>query len=741
MLYELTGIDELVADLDLRNTVGPTGPDLEFYTFWGTVPDVAIGDRPSEQFKHAGTDADPKNVYANRQTGGLFMAPKRPGKYTMWTVAVDPGISKDSGYQSFDPEASDSWSLSTDAVVVARWDFAVEGNELSVALDPSGSRVTRPGVRYTDPVTFAGPFIAGESYRFAALMVDKNKTTVSTGTFDDITYTLSDDAPISFLVQARNGEVFGQFDEPGEYSFALQAQDASGARQVVEQMSFVVIEPPVFSLKLVDADQMRMHLGDDYVFPTSFHPRTPYKIAPRLIDRAGTTVSRGSVDQITFTLSDDAPPSFFVQAKSGTVFGTFDEARKYNFSLLARDASGQVAAVEDFVFDVVDKPVFGTSPDWNPEVEMTDMIRAKYQIGTTYDIPGPKREKYALFANPAGGEPLSTSYKLEFSPWSPGKFLVDTETGEMLAQPMLEGSYNTSLLAVDRSGATTVVRQWSYDVEKRPRFRISDSWNPSAAMTAGILPKYNLSQPYPIPGPQASVHFEDQTGSVSFSLGVVDAESGAAVEEPDGTYFVVSRTGKMSIQTEKTGRYTATLRVQDESGAQPLNVKIWDFEVLSPDTAELSYGPNNRGCGPGVSIDEIEFDQMFSCDCLSTKFEGDNCDITPPSPAAATATEPDDDGAAWVIPLVLVVVFLVMAIAAFALYKRQQYKLKVAVFDFKAECERMREAGDTEINSELVPREIKRGYVSKIDVLGAGAFGEVWKGMLDESKEKGGVPG
>ena len=127
-------------------------------------------------------------------------------------------------------------------VVVARWDFAVKGLEFSVALEDGLTRVTRPGVEYADP-TSRGPFIVGESYRFAAMKLDRTKTTVSKGTFPDITYTLSDDAPISFLVQARNGEVFGQFDRPGNYSFALQARDASGSKQDVEQMKFVIPNP------------------------------------------------------------------------------------------------------------------------------------------------------------------------------------------------------------------------------------------------------------------------------------------------------------------------------------------------------------------------------------------------------------------------------------------------------------------------------------------------------------------
>ena len=90
----------------------------------------------------------------------------------------------------------------------------------------------------------------------------------------------------------------------------------------------------------------------------------------------------------------------------------------------------------------------------------------------------------------------------------------------------------------------------------------------------------------------------------------------------------------------------------------------------------------------------------------------------------------------WIVPAVLVVVFFGIA-CSFARCKLQRHRLKMAPFDFRAECERLREAGYTDIDAEKVPREIKRSDVSKIGVLGAGAFGEVWKGMLDESREKG----
>ena len=108
------------------------------------------------------------------------------------------------------------------------------------------------------------------------------------------------------------------------------------------------------------------------------------------------------------------------------------------------------------------------------------------QQGSTYDIPGPARNKSELFINIFGGNPADVSYKLEFEPSSPGKFLVNTETGEMLAQPTITGDFSTTLVAVDKSGAEAVVKSWSYSVNPKPVFTTSPGWDPDNEMTETI---------------------------------------------------------------------------------------------------------------------------------------------------------------------------------------------------------------------------------------------------------------
>lgn len=749
-VYELEGPGDMILSTDLNNVA--TGVEnVEFHVYFGATDEIAIGDRPSDavrlpQRSPPWTKADPKNVFVNSNSGSVFMSPELLGNYTLWIVAVDQGARAQltaSGYTSFIDTSPGAWAYpALDTVVMARWDFAVDGQELSLAIIES-VRVKRHGVDYTDPGS-SDPFIVGESYRFAPLTLDENKTTVSIGTFAEISYTLSDDAPPSFLVQAKSGEIFGQFDQPGDVEFALQAQDRSGSKKDVERMRFDVVAPQIFSLSL-DPEQ-RIASGPEFVDPAapqSYYPKIPYKIAPKMVDRLQTVVSSGSADDISYLLSAEAPATFFVQGKSGVVFGTFNQTGRYMFSLVARDAGGQTAVVENFEFDVTDQPRFATGPTWSPETDMTEMILPSYVQHTTYTIPGPPTAKRELFVN-VDGEHAAVAFKLSFSPESPGNFLVDTDTGDMLAAPSKVGSYAARLIAVDSSGAEATVRAWAFEVIAKPEFKLSAGWNPTS-MSENIRAQYRLNEAYDIPGPTATKAelFVGATGgdpfTVTYALKVLNQKSGAELLCPSDSCpgkFFVSTAGEMSIKTQIEGSYEVQLVAQDQSGAV-VAVRSWKFEALPEDTLDASNGPNGKGCGPGKAVDELEFDKQFSCDCSATKFAGDNCE----EPTAAAATESDDAGPGWVLPVVLVVVFVLIALVVLAGYKHHQYKLKMAAFDFKAECERMRDAGDTEIDAEKVPREIKRSCVSKIDVIGAGAFGEVWKGLLDESHEKGGVPG
>ena len=85
-------------------------------------------------------------------------------------------------------------------------------------------------------------------YRIAPLKLDRNATTVSAGAVEDITFTLSDDAPSSWFVQASTGVIYGQFDAPGDYEFQVLAVDKAGQSDVLEALSFAVVEQQDFKI-------------------------------------------------------------------------------------------------------------------------------------------------------------------------------------------------------------------------------------------------------------------------------------------------------------------------------------------------------------------------------------------------------------------------------------------------------------------------------------------------------------
>lgn len=51
-------------------------------------------------------------------------------------------------------------------------------------------------------------------------------------------------------MQASNGDIFGKFDQVGDYSFELVAVDLGGQEQVVETIQFKLSEVPQFNLVL-----------------------------------------------------------------------------------------------------------------------------------------------------------------------------------------------------------------------------------------------------------------------------------------------------------------------------------------------------------------------------------------------------------------------------------------------------------------------------------------------------------
>ena len=108
-------------------------------------------------------------------------------------------------------------------------------------------------------------------YRIAPLELDRVATTVSAGAVEDITFTLSDDAPSSWFVQASTGVIYGQFDAPGDYEFQVLAVDKAGQSDVLEALSFAVVEQQDFKIGVTGTRSKVCWVG--FLLPVQSKPR------------------------------------------------------------------------------------------------------------------------------------------------------------------------------------------------------------------------------------------------------------------------------------------------------------------------------------------------------------------------------------------------------------------------------------------------------------------------------------
>jgi hypothetical protein len=285
-------------------------------------------------------------------------------------------------------------------------------------------------------------------------------------------------------VQAKSGDISGTFPTAGNYSFDVLAVDQVGATAVVERLDITVLDRPVFDIAVGSS---RVKTGSEFADPSpdtssSFYVGESYRFSPLELLQATTIVSAGLFDNITFTLV--AEDGWFVSAQTGEIFGQFGVVGTHRMQLYAVDLAGKQALVEGMTFLVVTRPVFAVNTtnfdpsllsfqDVGLELESTEILEPlasiQYAIGSTVKIPQLNVPTSALFVNPAFGDFSKITYRRTFNAANetvnnPGLWLVDTETGEMLAQPERAGNYSVSLMATDGLGEGVVVRNWTFEV-------------------------------------------------------------------------------------------------------------------------------------------------------------------------------------------------------------------------------------------------------------------------------------
>ena len=206
---------------------------------------------------------------------------------------------------------------------------------------------------------------------------------------------------------------------------------------------------------------------------------------------------------------------------------------------------------------------------------------------------------------------------------------------------------------------------------------------------------------------------------------VADSGGGTRTNATTISALTDVRSGEGAINIKCVGSYRATLVVRDGDGAEA-TVRNWTFEVLPRDTSIAAYGPNDRDCSNGRPSDGTPMDGEFTCDCNGTRFTGENCELAVAAGQVGTASA--------VVGAVLGVLALAAAVV-FTLVRWQRYARSMLATDFLDQLQAMKERGEVDemqAASGGVPRELRRGWLALIDTLGKGAFGEVWKGLLQD---------
>ena len=350
--------------------------------------------------------------------------------------------------------------------------------------------------------TFGEPFYKGQPIKIAPLLIDKDTTTVSDGDVSAITYRLNQSSDTDFFVNSDTGVIFGQFnttstpDEP--FTMDLVVVDAAGQTAILEMYSFSVeVEPVILNFELqTKGAAPRTNVGPafvDYRGGTSieYFVGSSYKIAPLQISPAGTKVSEGSIDDITYRLNQSSTTDLFVNSDTGVVFGEFastsPEDEPFLVELVAIDAAGRTAVVETYAFNVreVKRVVFVTKPVTKPDgTKPRTMVggdyadygndASKYYSGASYMIAPRRIDPSPNVTEVSAGDIADITYRLDQS--NETAFFVNSNTGvvfgKFTAASAAGKNFSMQLFAVDAGGQDALLETYTFPVL---RCRIDDN--------------------------------------------------------------------------------------------------------------------------------------------------------------------------------------------------------------------------------------------------------------------------
>ena len=157
----------------------------------------------------------------------------------------------------------------------------------------------------------------------------------------------------------------------------------------------------------------------------------------------------------------------------------------------------------------------------------------------------------------------------------------------------------------------------------------------------------------------------------------------------------------------------------------------------------IGTGPNKKACANGVIFDAVPYDEKFTCNCDATLFIGPNCADDRPSKVSKSSSEASYTTTGVVAGVLIAIIAIILTVVI--VRKRRVRAEKMKPFDFQVEFERLKSEGliisaeeaEEAARASRLPKELKRKQVALTKVIGSGAFGEVWKGVYDDSANGG----
>ena len=379
-----------------------------------------------------------------------------------------------------------------------------------------------------------------------------------------------------------------------------------------------------------------------------------------------------------------------------------------------------------------------------------------YYANGSYKIPGPEQQfnspKRTLFQN-YFGHASDIAFHVRVTPQQNGLVYIDQQSGDMLISPtddhlgMNSSSkhYTAELRARDEAGAEASVQKWSFTVEKRPQFRVlgySRNAESSSRSSSGTEIVHNMTQRVRAPFAAGSAFRIPATNLTE----VENADARTCTFTLNGNassagLFINPATGEVQGLIEEEGFYQMTLIARAKHGAEAILEDVV-FDVRRTDTDLSENGPGRMGCGNnGEAVDEPDkrFDGKFTCKCDS-RFQGANCELEAPASTGADSGE------------IVAGVFLFVIVILCILYVRnkyQEYTEKMAPVNFASRLQELLDSGVLQMAPKIAradsvtsaarpirPRELKRSWLTLVDRLGKGNFGDVWKCTLDDGEYK-----